>query len=68
MELVNMQNYGTQVVVSCPETGEVVPVGMELTEANFEKTTLYGNIYLCASCGNNHVWRKADAWVRVRPT
>jgi hypothetical protein len=56
-----------EVVVTCPLTGVVVPVGMELTKKVFERTTLYGNLFRCASCGNTHVWKKSDAWVRERP-
>lgn len=55
-----------EVVVICPQTGEVVPVGKELSQETFERTTLYGNIFRCKSCGNDHVWKKADAWVRER--
>lgn len=55
-----------EVVVRCPITGEAVPVGMEISKATFERTTLYGNQFKCA-CGSSHVWRKADAWVRVQP-
>jgi hypothetical protein len=55
-----------EVVVNCPVTGEVVPIGMELTEKAFERATLYGNLFTCNACGQVHVWRKADAWVRIR--
>lgn len=56
----------TEVVVKCPETGEVVPIGMELTEEAFNRATLYGSLFTCSSCGQAHAWKKADAWVRIR--
>jgi predicted RNA-binding Zn-ribbon protein involved in translation (DUF1610 family) len=58
-----MREFGTEVVVRCPKTGETVPIGKQLTESEFKKTTLYGNVFNCRSCGGQHVWRKADAWV-----
>lgn len=56
----------SEVVVKCPVTGEVVPIGMELTEASFNRATLYGNLFNCRACHQAHVWKKADAWVRIR--
>lgn len=56
----------TEVVVNCPNTGDVVPVGMELTEAAFNRATLYGSLFTCDSCGKVHSWKKVDAWVRLR--
>jgi hypothetical protein len=66
MERVPMVEFGTEVVVKCPQTGETVPVGMEMTEAVFTKTTLYGNVFKCSSCRGTHVWRKQDAWIATR--
>ena len=55
-----------EVVVRCPDTDEVVPIGMELTEAEFSRATLYGSRFTCTSCGKVHIWKKSDAWVRIR--
>jgi hypothetical protein len=56
----------SEVVVKCPVTGNVIPIGMELTESAFKRATLYGNSFTCSACGQVHAWKKDDAWVRVR--
>ena len=56
----------SEVVVKCPETGEDVPIGMELTEEAFNRATLYGGVYTCRSCDKEHRWKKSDARVRLR--
>lgn len=49
------------VSIVCPNTGQIVPTGIEMTAAEFAAAMLGGNDLRCPACGRIHSWSKQDA-------
>jgi hypothetical protein len=60
------------VVIRCPVTGKVVPVGFEAVRDTFHASENAMATIRCRSCGQLHRWEKRDVWVepidKVRPS
>jgi uncharacterized protein YjbI with pentapeptide repeats len=51
-----------RVLITCPQTGHAVFTGVQMDEAAFQRADLTDQtLKACASCGQTHVWSKADA-------
>ena len=50
-------------MVCCPATGRAVSPGVELDPVTFNRTPDFVASFSCASCGVDHPWSKADAWI-----
>ena len=51
------------VVVRCPTTGRVIPVGFAGAGDTFHAGGNAMATVLCLACGEIHRWQKKDAWV-----
>lgn len=51
------------VVIRCPKTGKIVPVGFEAVRETFHADENTMAVTLCPACGEVHQWQKRDAWV-----
>lgn len=51
------------VVIRCPNTGKLVPVGFEATRDAFHAAENAMSTIRCSACGELHRWQKRDAWV-----
>lgn len=51
-----------KVMIKCPETGKLVPAGVWVDKATFEKAQMPQNtLGRCPACGKKHSWTKKDA-------
>jgi hypothetical protein len=50
-------------MVCCPATGRAVSLGVELDPVTFDRAPDFVASFHCASCGVDHPWSKADAWI-----
>lgn len=55
------------VSITCPNTGQIVPTGIHMNEAEFSAATLGRNELRCPACGRIHTWSKADARLVTEP-
>lgn len=51
------------IVIRCPKTGKVVPVGFEAVREMFHASENALSATHCPACGEIHRWQKRDAWV-----
>ena len=51
------------VVIRCPKTGKVVPVGFAGVRDTFHAGENAMATLVCPACGRIHHWQKKDAWV-----
>jgi endogenous inhibitor of DNA gyrase (YacG/DUF329 family) len=51
------------VVIKCPNTKKVVPVGFASVHDPFRTGEYAMATVLCLACGEIHHWQKKDAWV-----
>ncbi len=51
------------VVIRCPKTGKVVPVGFDAVRQTFHAPENAMAVTRCPACGEVHQWQKRDAWV-----
>lgn len=54
----------SQVLITCPVSGEEVPTGISLPPELFEEAVFADNSVTCPACGQVHVWSKEDAFLR----
>ena len=50
------------VLIRCPETGDVVPTGVDTVDVADRDDRAYLLID-CVACGRDHVWLRADATI-----
>lgn len=50
-----------RVVIRCPQTGELIPTGVQMDAKAFATVTLRDYITICPKCGATHKWSKSDA-------
>jgi uncharacterized Zn finger protein len=55
-----------EVMVRCPNTGAVVPTGMQHTLESWATVPLPQQVLSCSACGRVHYWTKAQAWLHKR--
>jgi hypothetical protein len=55
------------VMLSCPETGQPFPVGIETDEASFKAFPKFEGTAHCPHCGKDHAWSKSNAWLATPP-
>ena len=57
-----MSEVISRVLISCPQTGEVVGTVLRLRPSAFE--ALQGEYsFRCTRCGQVHAWRREQAWL-----
>ena len=56
-----------RVLIECPETGELIPTGVELKEEEFAASNLRNKRVDCPECGRTHVWQIEDAILEPTP-
>lgn len=49
------------VMITCPNTGKLVPTGFAMDPSAMKTATLEGNEFTCPACGKDHEWKMADA-------
>lgn len=50
------------VMIKCPNTGQLVPTGLAMDAQSFASAKIGKNtIGNCPACGKKHVWKKEDA-------
>lgn len=52
------------VVIRCPKTQAIVPVGIQMDLASWKTSQMENNAVGCPACGETHVWGKANAWLQ----
>jgi uncharacterized Zn finger protein len=58
-----MNDVISPVLITCPHTGEAVETVLRLRLSAFE--TLRGEYsFRCARCGQVHIWKKEEAWLK----
>jgi hypothetical protein len=51
------------IMIRCPQTGRVVPTGIEADRERFRSSTVFFARTLCSVCNTNHEWFAKEAWV-----
>jgi hypothetical protein len=53
-------------VFQCPKTGQPLDTGLDITvhRAGLQQVQPITLLVLCPLCGNRHVWKLADGWIR----
>jgi hypothetical protein len=54
------------IMITCPETGIEVPVGIDTDEASFQKIPRAVGTTTCPACGKVHEWTVSDAKLQER--
>ena len=54
------------IMITCPDTGIDVPVGIETDEASFQKIPNTAATTACPACGKAHNWTVSEAWLQER--
>ena len=44
------------IMIRCPQTGRVVPTGIEADRERFRSSTVFFARTLCSVCNTNHEW------------
>ncbi len=52
-----------RVMIHCPETGEPVYMGMTFDWSVFENIRIGERSILCSVCGEEHTWKRPDAFL-----
>jgi len=61
-----MSEIISRVLITCPQTGEVVETVLRLRPSAFE--VLQGEYsFRCTRCGQVHAWRREQAWLEASP-
>jgi hypothetical protein len=55
------------VLIRCPQTGHVIPTGIEADRQSFARAPVFFSRTFCPLCRTNHEWFAKDAWVRDVP-
>lgn len=51
------------VMIKCPETGSVIPTGIEMDRERFRCSAVFFSRTYCRKCGATHEWFAKEAWV-----
>jgi hypothetical protein len=51
------------IMIKCPQTGEAVSTGIEVERDTFVALPDASAQMRCPACGEDHIWRKAQAWL-----
>ena len=54
------------VMIKCPDTGQVVPTGIEIERITFVRLPDIEVRMNCPACGAEHLWSKRVAWLAER--
>ena len=57
-----------QLLVRCPETGKLLPIGIAMDAGPFERSNFVDNAASCPHRGGTHRWSKADAILMDEPS
>ena len=53
----------SMITTRCPRTGREIPTGIETDPDSFEKIPDIPAKVRCPACGDEHEWRKSQAWL-----
>jgi hypothetical protein len=53
----------SMIMIRCPETGSEISTGIECEDEDFRSLPFVITQTTCPSCGHEHNWSKADAWL-----
>jgi hypothetical protein len=53
----------SMIMTRCPETGSEISTGIECEDDDFRSLPFVITHTTCPSCGREHNWSKADAWL-----
>lgn len=51
------------VMIKCPETGSVIPTGIEMDRERFRCSAVFFSRTYCRMCAATHEWFAKEAWV-----
>lgn len=51
------------VMIKCPETGGIIPTGIEMDRERFRCSTVFFSRTYCRKCAATHEWFAKEAWV-----
>ncbi|MGL6062362.1 MAG: hypothetical protein ACRC1G_16915 [Bradyrhizobium sp.] len=55
------------ILIKCPLTGMALQTGLDTETVKFEDLPRLALPVKCGHCGDIHLWKPADAWVRYIP-
>ncbi len=55
------------ITTRCPQTWREIATGIDTDADTFKKLPDVPAKLLCPACGEQHVWRKSEAWLAPEP-
>jgi hypothetical protein len=53
------------ITTRCPRTWREIPIGIDTDADTFKRLPDVPGKLICPECGEEHIWRKADAWLAL---